>query len=142
MLARFALEGWGVRLSEEARTPPPDAVKKASKPTPAAPAMPRPQVTGNYQGRGFFSIGGMVGLQATYQQQGETVSGSYANDQGDFGTVQGRAQGSAFQGRTVSQAFQGVLCDFFSEVGGGGKTIQGNVTCNNGNSGSFALERQ
>lgn len=28
MLARFALEGWGVRLSEEAKTPPLDAVKK------------------------------------------------------------------------------------------------------------------
>lgn len=142
MLARFALEGWGVRLSEEAKTPPPDAPKKASKPIFTAPAMSGPKVAGNYQGRGFFSIGGMVGLQATYQQQGETVSGSYANDQGDFGMVQGRAQGSMFEGRTVSQAFQGVLCDFRSEVGGGGKTIQGNLTCNNGNSGSFALERQ
>ena len=142
MLARFALEGWGVRLSEEIRTPPPDTVKNASKPIFTAPAMPGPKVAGTYQGRGFFSIGGMVGLQATYQQQGETVSGSYANDQGDFGVVQGHAQGTMFEGRTVSQAFQGVLCDFFSEVGAGGKTIQGNVTCNNGNSGSFALERQ
>ena len=104
--------------------------------------MSGPKVAGNYQGRGFFSIGGMVALQATYQQQGETVSGSYANDQGDFGMVQGRAQGSMFEGRTVSQAFQDVLCDFRSEVGAGGKTIQGNLTCNNGNSGSFALERQ
>lgn len=142
MLARFALEGWGVRLSEEVRTPPPDTPKKASKPIFTAPAMPGPKVDGTYQGRGFFSIGGMVGLQATYQQHGETVSGSYANDQGDFGAVQGRAQGTVFEGRTASQAFQGVLCDFFSEVGAGGKTIQGNLTCNNGNSGSFALERQ
>ena len=142
MLARFALEGWGVRLSEEVRTPPPDAPKKSSKPIFRAPAMPGPKVAGNFQGRGFFSIGGMVGLQATYQQHGETVSGSYANDQGDFGAVQGRAQGTVFEGRTASQAFQGVLCDFFSEVGAGGKTIQGNLTCNNGNSGSFALERQ
>ena len=87
-------------------------------------------MTGTYQGRGFFSIGGMVGLQATYQQHGETVNGPDANNQGDFGMVQGRAQGTMFEGRTISQAFQGVLCDFFSEVGGEeGKTIQGNVTC-------------
>ena len=142
MLARFALEGWGVRLSEEARTPPPDAAKKSLKPIITAPVIPKLQVAGNYQGRGFFSIGGMVGLQATYQQQGETVSGSYANNQGDFGAVQGRMQGNMFEGRIISQAFEGVLCDFFSEVGAGGKTIQGNLTCNNGNSGSFALERQ
>ena len=56
--------------------------------------------------------------------------------------MQGRVQDTMFEGRTASQAFQGVLCDFISEVGAGGKTIQGNVTCNNGNSGSFALERQ
>ena len=59
-----------------------------------------------------------------------------------FGAVQGRMHETVFEGRTVSQAFQGVLCDFFSEMGAGGKTIQGNLTCNNGNSGSFALERQ
>lgn len=87
MLARFALEGWGVHLSEEVRTSPPDAPKKTSKPIFTAPAMPRPKVAGTYQGRGFFSIGGMVGLQATYQQCGETVSGSYANNQSDFGAV-------------------------------------------------------
>jgi hypothetical protein len=142
MLARFALEGWGVRLSEEAKTPPPDAVKKASKPIPTAPAVQAPQVTGNYQGRVFFSVGGMVILHTTYQQHGETVSGSYADDHGDFGAVQGRAQGTVFEGRTASQAFQNVRCDFSSEVGGGGKTIQGNFACNNSNSGSFTLERQ
>ena len=143
MLARFALEGWGVRLSEEAKTPPPDAVKKAPKPIPAAPAMPRPKVAGTYQGRGFFSIGGMVGLQANYQQHGETVSGSYANNQGDFGMVQGHAaRYMCSKGAPSLRLFKVCVCDFFSEVGGGGKTIQGNVTCNNGNSGSFALERQ
>ena len=117
MLARFALEGWGVRLSEEARTPPPDAVKKTSKPIPAAPATQAPQVTGNYQGRVFFSIGGMVGLQTTYQQHGDTVSGSYADNQGDFGAVQGRAQGTVFEGRTASQAFPRCALRFF--LGGG-----------------------
>ena len=142
MLARFALEGWGVHLSDEASASPPDETEKAPKPSPTAPAVTGPKVAGEYQGIGFFSIGGMVGLQTNYQQQGETVSGSYANNQGDFGSVQGYVQGHVFKGYTVSQAFQGVRCEFVSEVGGGGKTIQGNVTCNNGNSGSFALERQ
>ena len=72
MLARFALEGWGVRLSEEARTPPPDAAKKASSQFPQHQRCREPKVTGNYQGRLFSSIGGMVGLQATYQQQEST----------------------------------------------------------------------
>jgi hypothetical protein len=56
--------------------------------------------------------------------------------------MQGQVHGNVFQGRAVSQVFQGVFCDFVSEVGGGGKTIQGYLTCSNGNSGSFALERQ
>ena len=142
MLARFALEGWGVHLSEEARTPPPDPVKKASKPIPAAPAAKPPLVSGNYQGVGYNLMGGRVGLQTTYQQSGDTVSGSYANNEGDFGPIHGRVHDNVFEGRAQSQVFQGVFCDFVSEVGNGGHTIQGNFTCNNGNSGSFALERQ
>ena len=142
MLARFALEGWGVHLSEEARTPPPDPVEKASKPIPSAPVAKPPLVSGNYQGVGYNLMGGRVGLQTTYQQSGDTVSGSYANNEGDFGPIQGRVHDNVFEGRALSHVFQGVFCDFVSEVGNGGHTIQGNFTCNNGNSGSFALERQ
>ena len=87
-------------------------------------------------------MGGMVGLQANYQQRGETVSGSYTNNQGDYGAMQGRAHENVFEGRATSQLFQGVFCDFVSELGEGGRTIQGYLTCNNGNSGSFALELQ
>lgn len=87
-------------------------------------------------------LGGTSIIQTAYQQNGDQVSGTYADNHGDAGVMQGRIQGNAFAGRLASQVFQGVACDFTSEVGDGGKTIQGTVTCNNGNAGSFALERQ
>ena len=142
MVARFALEGWGVRLSESPSPLSSDEEEQPVKPSRPAPAMTGLSVAGDYQGIGFFSIGGMVGLQTRYQQKGDTVSGSYADNQGDFGSMQGTVQGRVFKGHTVSQAFQGVRCEFVSEVEDGGATIQGTVTCNNGNSGTFALERQ
>jgi len=141
VVARFALDGWGVRLSEEGKDQPPDIVPEEPEPVAVQPTA-QALLAGKYQGLGFSSMGGMVGLQANYQQSGETVSGSYANNQGDFGPMQGRVHDNVFEGRAVSQVFQGVYCDFVSEVSGGGKTIQGFLTCNNGNSGSFALERQ
>lgn len=141
VVARFALEGWGVRLSEEARQPAIETPETEPEPVVVQPTA-RGQVSGTYQGIAMTLLGGTVVIQATYQQKGDQVSGSYANNQGDFGVMQGRVQDNAFAGRAASQAFQGVYCDFASEVGGGGKTIQGYLTCSNGNSGSFALERQ
>jgi hypothetical protein len=139
MLARFALEGWGVRLPKEPRLEQSD--KTESEPVAVQPTT-RSLVSGNYQGVGYNLMGGRVGLQTTYQQSGDTVSGSYANNEGDFGPIHGRVHDNVFEGRAQSQIFQGVFCDFVSEVGNGGHTIQGNFTCNNGNSGSFALDRQ
>ena len=52
MLARFALEGWGVHLSDEASASPPDETEKAPKPSPTAPAVTGPKVAGEYQGLG------------------------------------------------------------------------------------------
>ena len=140
VVARFALDGWGVRLSEDIGQTPADMTPE--EPEPVATQPTARGVSGKYQGVGFSMLGGMVGLEATYQQTGDQVSGSYANNQGDFGPMQGRVHGNVFEGRAASQVFQGVFCDFVSEVGGGGKTIQGYLTCSNGNSGSFALERQ
>lgn len=141
VVARFALDGWGVRLSEETRQPQIETVEEEPEPVAVQP-LGRSLVSGKYQGVGFSLLGGMVGLEATYQQKGDQVTGSYANNQGDFGPMQGHVHDNVFEGRLASQVFQGVYCDFSSEVGGGGKTIQGYLTCNNGNSGSFALERQ
>jgi ribosomal protein L35AE/L33A len=87
-------------------------------------------------------LGGTSVIHTAYQQSGDQVSGTYADNHGDAGVMQGRMQGNVFTGRLASQVFQGVACDFTSEVGDGGKIIQGTVTCNNGNAGSFALERQ
>lgn len=39
--------------------------------------------------------------------------------------MQGVVQGNVFTGRLASQVFQGVACDFTSEVTATGKTIQG-----------------
>ncbi len=141
IVARFALDGWGVRLPEEASQPPIGTTGEEPEPVAVQP-LGRNLVSGKYQGVGLSMLGGMVALQATYQQKGDQVTGSYANNLGDFGPMQGRVHGNIFEGRAASQVFQGVYCDFSSEVGGGGKTIQGYLTCNNGNSGSFALERQ
>lgn len=102
----------------------------------------RGPVSGTYQGLAMTLLGGTSVIQTTYQQTGDQVSGTYADNQGDAGVMQGRVQGNAFAGRLASQVFPGVACDFTSEVADGGKTIQGTITCNNGNSGSFALERQ
>jgi hypothetical protein len=140
-VARFALDGWGVRLSDEVGQTPADMTPEEPEPVAVQPPG-RGLVSGKYQGLGFSMLGGMVGLEATYQQSGDTVTGSYANNQGDFGPMQGQVHGNVFEGRAASQVFQGVFCDFVSEIGGGGKTIQGYLTCSNGNSGSFALERQ
>lgn len=143
VVARFALEGWGVRLTEE--------VKQPTKPSPnegqgSVVVVPKPTakglVSGTYQGLAMTLLGGTSIIQAIYDQQGDQVNGTYADNQGDAGVMQGRVQGNAFAGRLASQVYQGVACDFTSEVADGGKTIQGTVTCNNGNAGSFALERQ
>jgi hypothetical protein len=142
VVARFALDGWGVRLSEEAKqlpTPPDD--EEELEPVSVQPTT-RGLVTGTYQGLAMTLLGGTSIIQTAYQQTGDQVNGTYADNQGDTGVMQGRVQGNVFAGRLVSQVYRGVVCEFTSEVAGGGKTIQGTVTCNNGNAGSFALERQ
>lgn len=143
VVARFALEGWGVRLTEEAKQPTqpgptvgPGSVVHAPQPT--ANGL----VTGTYQGLAMTLLGGTSIIQTIYEQQGDQVNGTYADNQGDAGVMQGHVQGTAFVGRLASRVYQGVACDFTSEVADAGKTIQGTVTCNNGNAGSFALERQ
>jgi hypothetical protein len=141
VIARFALDGWGVRLPDEEKQSPTDRTREKPEQV-ATPPTAQLQLTGKYQGLGVTVMGGMVGLQTVYQQSGETVSGSYANNQGDFGAMQGRVHENVFEGRATSQAFQGVFCDFVSELTEGGKKIEGFLTCNNGNSGSFALQRQ
>jgi hypothetical protein len=138
VVARFALDGWGVRLSEEARQAPPD-----EEPGPmTVPSTSRVLVSGTYQGLAMTLLGGTSVIHTAYQQSGDQVSGTYADNHGDAGVMQGRMLGRVFTGRLASQVFQGVACDFTSEVSDDGKTIQGTVTCNNGNAGSFALERQ
>ncbi len=140
VVARFALEGWGVRLTEEAKQQP---TRPAEEPEPVSvQPTARGLVSGTYQGLSMTLLGGTSIIQTAYQQNGDQVSGTYADNHGDAGVMQGRMQGTVFAGRLASQVFQGVACDFTSEVGDGGKTIQGTVTCNNGNAGSFALERQ
>jgi hypothetical protein len=141
VVARFALDGWGVRLLEEARQPPNRMPDEQPPPVPVQPTE-KSLVSGTYQGLTMTLLGGTSLIQTTYQQMGDQVSGTYADNHGDFGVMQGRMQGNVFAGRLASQVYQGVACDFTSEVAVGGKTIQGTVTCNNGNAGSFALERQ
>jgi len=140
VVARFALEGWGVRLTEDTKQP---LTRPAEEPEPVSvQPTARGLVSGTYQGLSMTLLGGTSIIQTAYQQNGDQVSGTYADNHGDAGVMQGRMQGTVFAGRLASQVFQGVACDFTSEVGDGGKTIQGTVTCNNGNAGSFALERQ
>lgn len=141
VVARFALDGWGVRLLEEARQPPTRPGEEEPEPVSVQPTS-RELVSGTYHGLAMTLLGGTSIIQTIYQQNGDQVSGTYADNQGDAGVMQGRLQGNVFAGRLASQVFQGVACDFTSEVAAGGKTIQGTVTCNNGNAGSFALERQ
>jgi hypothetical protein len=141
VVVRFALDGWGVRLLEEARQPPTGSSEAEPEPVVVQP-MARSLVSGTYQGLTMTLFGGTSVIQTIYQQTGDQVSGTYADHHGDAGVMQGRVQGNVFAGRLASQVFQGVACDFTSEVADGGKTIQGTVTCNNGNAGSFALERQ
>ena len=139
VVARFALDGWGVRFTEEAKQQP---TRPAEEPEPiSVQPTARGLVSGTYQGYAM-TLGGTVAFQATYQQNGEQVSGSYVNNSGDYGVIQGRVQGSVFTWRTASQVYQGIACEFTSEVTGGGKIIQGTAVCNNGNAGSFAMERQ
>jgi len=141
LVARFALDGWGVRLTEEVRQPSNPTLDEQPAPVSVQPTARGP-VSGTYQGLAMTLLGGTSVIQTTYQQTGDQVNGTYADNQGDAGVMQGRVQGNAFAGRLASQVFPSVACDFTSEVTDGGKTIQGTVTCNNGNSGSFALERQ
>ncbi|MBX3329910.1 MAG: trypsin-like peptidase domain-containing protein [Nitrospira sp.] len=141
VVARFALDGWGVRLLEETRQPPTRSSEEEPEPVVVQPTS-RELVSGTYHGFAMTLLGGTSVIQAIYKQNGDQVSGTYADNQGDAGVMQGRLQGNVFAGRLASQVFQGVACDFTSEVAAGGKTIQGTVTCNNGNVGSFALERQ
>lgn len=141
VVARFALDGWGVRLSEGARQSPTRSSEEEPEPVAVKPTA-RGLVSGTYQGLAMTLLGGTSVIQTIYQQNGDQVSGTYADNLGDAGVMQGRVQGNVFAGRLASQVFQGVVCDFTSEVVDGGKTIQGTVTCNNGNAGSFALERQ
>jgi hypothetical protein len=141
VVTRFALEGWGVRLLEDARQSPIRPAEDEPEPIAVKPTV-RGLVSGTYHGLAMTLLGGTSIIQTVYQQSGDQVSGTYADNQGDAGVMQGRMQGNVFTGRLASQVFQGVACDFTSEVSDGGKTIQGTVTCNNGNGGSFALERQ
>lgn len=139
VVARFALDGWGVRLLEEPRQSPTRSAEE--EPVSVQPTTSG-LVSGTYTGLAMTLLGGTSVIQTTYQQTGDQVSGTYADNQGDVGVMQGHVQGNVFAGRLASQVFQGVACEFTSEVAAGGKTIQGTVTCNNGNAGSFALERQ
>jgi len=141
VVARFALDGWGVRLTEEAEPLPIETGEEEPEPVSVQPTT-RGLVTGRYVGLAMTLLGGTSALQTTYEQIGDQVSGTYADNHGDAGVMQGRVQGTVFAGRLASQVFQGVACEFTSEVDLSGKTIQGTVTCNNGNAGSFALERQ
>jgi hypothetical protein len=141
VVARFALDGWGVRLLEEARQPPTRPREEEPEPDSVQSAA-RGLVSGTYHGLAMTLLGGTSVIQTIYQQTGDQVSGTYADNHGDAGVMQGRMLGRVFTGRLASQVFQGVACDFTSEVSDDGKTIQGTVTCNNGNAGSFALERQ
>jgi hypothetical protein len=141
LVAHFALEGWGVRLVEEAREQSTRPIEEEPEPVSVQPTA-RGSVSGTYHGLAMTLLGGTSVIQTTYQQNGDQVSGTYADNQGDAGVMQGLVQGNVFAGRLASQVFQGVACDFTSEVTASGKTIQGTVTCNNGNAGSFALERQ
>jgi hypothetical protein len=141
VVAHFALEGWGVRLTEEAKQQPSRPTEEEPEPVSVQPTA-RGLVSGTYVGLAMTLLGGTSALQTIYEQQGDRVSGTYADNHGDAGVMQGLVQGHVFAGRLASQVFQGVACEFTSEVGDGGKTIQGTVTCNNGNAGSFSLERQ
>jgi hypothetical protein len=143
VVARFALEGWGVRLTEETKQPTQPGPKEGAgsvvhAPQPTSTGL----VSGTYQGLAMTLLGGTSIIQTIYEQQGDQVTGTYADNQGDAGVMQGHVQGTVFAGRLASLVYQGVACDFTSEVAAGGKTIQGTVTCNNGNAGSFALERR
>ncbi|MGE3151160.1 MAG: serine protease [Nitrospiraceae bacterium] len=147
VVARFALDSWGVRLSEEPKPPskptPENRLEPVMTAPPATPSGPAiGLVSGTYQGFAMTLLGGTSVIQTTYQQTGDQVSGTYADNAGDAGVMQGQVQGNVFAGRLASQVYQGVGCDFTSEVADGGKMIQGYLTCSNGNSGSFALERQ
>jgi hypothetical protein len=143
VVARFALEGWGVRLTEDTRQPQkPDSNDGSGSVVVAPQPTAKGLVSGTYQGVAMTLLGGTTIIQTIYQQQGDQVNGTYADNQGDAGVMQGRVQGTVFAGRLASQVYQGVACDFTSEATADGKTIQGTVTCNNGNAGSFALERQ
>lgn len=141
VVARFALDGWGVRLPEETRQPPAPPADEELEPV-AIPSTTKGLVSGTYQGLAMTLLGGTSVIHTAYQQSGDQVNGTYADNHGDAGVMRGRMQGHVFTGRLASEVFQGVACDFTSEVSDGGKTIQGTVTCNNGNAGSFALERQ
>ncbi|QPD02761.1 MAG: hypothetical protein Nkreftii_000535 [Candidatus Nitrospira kreftii] len=141
VVVRFALDSWGVRLEEDVKPLTTRPTEGEPEPVSVQPTT-RGLVSGTYQGLAMTLLGGTTTIQTAYQQTGDQVNGTYADNQGDAGVMQGRVQGTVFAGRLASQIFQGVACDFTSEVGDGGKTIQGTVSCNNGNAGSFALERQ
>jgi hypothetical protein len=141
VVVRFALDGWGVRLAEDVKPLTTRPAEGEPEPVSVQPTT-RGLVSGTYQGFAMTLLGGTTVIQTAYQQTGDQVNGTYADNLGDAGVMQGRVQGTVFAGRLASQVFPGVACDFTSEVVAGGKTIQGTVTCNNGNAGSFALERQ
>jgi hypothetical protein len=141
VVVRFALDSWGVRLEEDVKPLTTRPTEGEPEPVSVQPTT-RGLVSGTYQGLAMTLLGGTTIIQTIYEQQGDQLNGTYADNQGDAGVMQGHVQGTAFAGRLASRVYQGVACDFTSEVGDGGKTIQGTVSCNNGNAGSFALERQ
>lgn len=151
--ARFALEGWGVRLPEEPSLQAVESegqgAKEATQGTPRedrpvekARSLPPLMLNGTYQGTSNSFMYGVVGVQAFYQQSGNSIRGSYANSQGDVGLVAGSVRDNVFAGRVASQVFQGLFCDFTSQSFDGGQTINGDLVCSNGNRGSFSLTRQ
>ena len=116
VVARFALEGWGVRLTEEAKWPPTRPTEEKAEPVSVQPTA-RGLVSGTYQGLSVTLLGGTSVIQTAYQQNGDQVTGTYADNHGDAGVMQGQwCRGMSSPDASASQIFQGVACDFTSEV--------------------------
>lgn len=114
----FAPDGWGARLSEEVTGA--ERRDRGGTGTGFGPVIPGRAWCPASTRPGLCMLGDGR-LEATYQQNRRSGHRLYANNQGDFGPMQGQVHGNAFQGRAASQVFQGVFCDFVPEVGGGAR---------------------